>query len=115
MSTVQRRTRKLFEKDLVRMIYQLNFKKLGLRRGLMHVYLTNGNMQSISHQIAGIPGIYSISIHIGNSDIVAQFVFKETKELLDIISECKKLTGVDRVVWSEEVVEVMPGDMARTK
>ena len=48
----------------------------------------------------------STSIHIGNSDIVGLFVFKETQQLLDIITECKKIEGVERVVWSEEVMSI---------
>jgi len=30
-------------------------------------------------------------------------VYKNSKQLLDTISESKKITGVDRVLWSEEV------------
>jgi hypothetical protein len=48
----------------------------------------------------------STSVHIGNSDIVGLFVFQETQHLLDILSNCKKIEGVERVVWSEEVMRV---------
>jgi hypothetical protein len=48
----------------------------------------------------------STSIHIGNSDIVGFFVFSKAQHLLDIMSECKKIEGVDRVLWSEEVMNV---------
>jgi DNA-binding Lrp family transcriptional regulator len=106
MSTVQRRTRKLFERNIVKARYELNYKKLGFRKGLLHVYLKDGNIQGIANQIAKIYGMQSTSIHIGNSDIVGLFVFKETQHLLDIMSECKKIVGVDRVVWSEEVMSV---------
>jgi DNA-binding Lrp family transcriptional regulator len=106
MSTVQRRTRKLFERNVVKIRYELNHKKLGFRKGLLHVYLKDGNIQGIANQVAKIYGMQSTSIHIGNSDIVGLFVFKETQHLLDIMSECKKIVGVDRVVWSEEVMGV---------
>jgi len=106
MSTVQRRTRKLFEQDIVRLRCELNHKRLGFRKGLLHVYLKDGNIQGIADKISKIYGIQSTFIHIGNSDIVGLFIFRETQQLLDILSECKKIIGVDRVVWSEEVLEV---------
>ena len=106
MSTVQRRTRKLFEKEIVKIRYELNYNKLGFRKGLLHVYLKNGNLQGIADEISRVKGMQSTSIHIGNSDIVGLFVFKETQHLLDIISDCKKIDGVERVVWSEEVMPV---------
>ena len=106
MSTVQRRTRKLFERDIVKIKCEINYKKLGFRKGLLHVYLKDGNIQGIANQISKIYGMQSTSIHIGNSDIVGLFIFRETQHLLDILSDCKKIEGVDRVVWSEEVMNV---------
>jgi Lrp/AsnC family transcriptional regulator, regulator for asnA, asnC and gidA len=106
MSTVQRRTRKLFERDIIRVKYELNHKKLGFRKGLLHVYLKDGNIQDIADEISKIRGMESTSIHIGNSDIVGLFVFREAQHLLDIMSECKKIEGVDRVLWSEEVMNI---------
>ena len=110
LSTVQRRTRKLFQRDILRTKYELNYNKLGLRRGLLHVYLKNGNIQAIANRLLKIPGVKSTSIHIGNSDIVGLFVFQQTQDLLNIISECKKIDGIERVVWSEEVKEVVDTD-----
>lgn len=106
MSTVQRRTRKLLERDIIRVKYELNYKKLGFRTGMLHVYLKDGNMQAIADRISKVAGMQSTSIHIGNSDIVGLFVFRETQHLLDIISDCKKIEGVERVVWSEEVLTI---------
>jgi Lrp/AsnC family transcriptional regulator for asnA, asnC and gidA len=106
MSTVQRRTRRLFEKGIVRMKYELNHKKLGFRKGLLHVYLKDGNLQGIAEEISKIRGMESTSIHIGNSDIVGLFIFSEASHLLDIMSECKKIEGVDHVLWSEEVMNI---------
>jgi len=48
-------------------------------------------------------GILSVAVHIGNSDLVALFIYKDSKQLLDIISETKLIQGVNRVLWSEEV------------
>jgi hypothetical protein len=68
--------------------------------------LKDGNIQGIADQISKVKGMQSTSIHIGNSDIVGLFVFQETQHLLDILSDCKKIEGVERVVWSEEVMKV---------
>ncbi|CAN5564421.1 hypothetical protein BH18THE1_BH18THE1_08250 [soil metagenome] len=48
-------------------------------------------------------GILSVAVHIGNSDHVALFIYKDSKQLLDTISESKKINGVVRVLLSEEV------------
>lgn len=110
MSTVQRRTRKLFEKGIIKNKIELDYKKLGFRSGLLHVYLNDGNMHAAAEQVSKIRGILTTSIHIGNSDVVGLFVFKEADHLLDIMSEAKKIEGVERVVWSEEVADMPEGN-----
>src|SRR5215211_1277011 len=37
LSTIQRRTRKLFEKEIISTKIELNYEKLGYKRGLLHV------------------------------------------------------------------------------
>src|SRR5207237_8478450 len=59
ISTIQRRTTKLFERGFLRVNYELNYRKLGLRKGLLHVYLKDGNLEGIADQIARINGIQS--------------------------------------------------------
>jgi Lrp/AsnC family transcriptional regulator, regulator for asnA, asnC and gidA len=81
----------------------LNYEKLGYKRGMLHLYLSNGHVNEVGQVLAEMPGILSVAVHIGNSDLVALFVYKNSKQLLDTISESKKITGVDRVLWSEEV------------
>jgi len=44
-----------------------------------------------------------VAVHIGNSDLVVLFVYKDSKQLLETISELKKIKGAERVIWSEEV------------
>jgi len=56
-----------------------------------------------AEKIAKTDGITSVAIHIGNSDIVADFVYKDSEQIVDIISAIKKLPNIDRTVWSEEV------------
>ena len=103
LSTVQRRTRKLFENELIVSTINLNYEKLGFKRGLLHLYLHDGLVNEVGKAVATKPGILSVAVHIGNSDLVALFVYKNSKQLLDTITESKKIPGVERVLWSEEV------------
>jgi hypothetical protein len=70
---------------------------------MIHVYLEDGNMKSTAQRISAMEGITSVSIHIGNSDIVGDFVYQDSEHIVDILSTIKKLDGVDKAVWSEEV------------
>ena len=103
LSTVQRRTRKLFELGLLNNKVELNYEKLGYKRGFLHVYLSDGLIEKIGQTLTQKPGILSVAVHIGNSDIVALFIYKDSKQLLDTISEVKQIEGVKNVLWSEEV------------
>ena len=103
LSTVQRRTRKLFEEELIVSTVELNYEKLGYKRGLLHLYLSDGQVDEVGNNLAERAGILSVAVHIGNSDLVALFIYKDSKQLLDTISESKKIKGVERVLWSEEV------------
>ena len=103
LSTIQRRTRNILQRGLLQHNFRPNYKQLGLKRGMIHVYLEDGNMKSTAQRISAMEGITSVSIHIGNSDIVGDFVYQDSEQIVDILSTIKKLDGVDKAVWSEEV------------
>ena len=48
-------------------------------------------------------GIISVAIHVGNSDILAEFVYVNADPLVDIISSIKKIEGIERIMWSQEM------------
>ena len=106
LSTTQRRTRKLFEKDLISSKFELNYKKLGLRKGLIHIYLSNGSIDKIGQEIANKKGITNVSVHIGNSDLVCTYICQSSKDLICMLSDTRAIEGVDRVGWSEEVYNI---------
>jgi hypothetical protein len=83
-----------------------NFKRLGIKKGLLHVYLSDGDIKSSTSEVAGMDGVLSASVHVGNSDIVSEFVYEDSEQLVDTISNIKHMNGVDRVLWSEEVYSV---------
>ena len=106
LSTIQRRTRRILQSELVKIEYQPNFKLLGIAKGMLHVYLHDGQLRRTSQKISEMEGILWTSIHVGNSDVVSEFVYENSEDLVDIIGEIKQSEGVDRVLWSEEVIKL---------
>lgn len=103
LSTIQRRIRHLVTRSMIRNSAVLNYPKLGFKKGLIHVYLQDGNLRLMAKQLLDFDGILEVSIHIGNSDLIGTFVFTDSREVLNLITNAKKLEGVEKVVWSEEV------------
>ena len=103
LPTIQRRTRNLFERKIVSDKVELNYRELGICRGLMHVYLRDGDTIDIARKLSQIDGMISVAIHVGNSDIVSEIAYNNSPSILKMICEIKKIPGVDRIVWSEEV------------
>lgn len=77
----------------------------GFKTGLVHVYLRNGNIEETAKKIQNLDQITYVEIHIGNYDILGNVIYKEGKELLNLIATIKKMSGVDKVVWSERVYQ----------
>ena len=71
LSTIQRRTRRILQSGMVKVEYQPNFKLLGIAKGLLHVYLRDGQLRSTGQKISEMEGILSSTIHVGNSDLVS--------------------------------------------
>ena len=103
LSTIQRRTRKLFEKEIISTKVELNYEKLGYKRGLLHIYLKKGQLDKIGKIVVEKCGILSVSVHVGNSNLVALFVYRDSKDLIETMTNIKEIEGVEGVLWSEEV------------
>lgn len=103
LSTVQRRTRMIFEKEMLTSKVELNYKKLGINKGLVHLYLADGEAMEIAKKLVELQGIISVSIHIGNSDLVAEIIYRDSMDILNMLSLIKRVKGVQKVVWSEEI------------
>jgi DNA-binding Lrp family transcriptional regulator len=106
LSTIQRRTRKLIQKGMVTIKAEVNLEMIGFKRGLIHVYISNGNIDQIARKISMLDPIESVEIHIGNSDMIGNVIYNDSKQLLQTISDIKKVEGVVKIVWSEEVYNV---------
>jgi Lrp/AsnC family transcriptional regulator for asnA, asnC and gidA len=105
LSTVQRRVRDLISAGYINSKVEVNHQKLGFKTGLMHVYLKNGNIEETTKKILDLDHITYVEIHIGNSDILGNVVYKEGIELLNLISAIKKMEGVDKILWSERIYQ----------
>jgi len=103
LSTIQRRTRNIISSGIVDVGLQPNFKRLGLKRGALHVCLYGGDIRKRVTQLSKMNGIISSSVQIGNSDVVSDYAYENTDQLMDTISSIKHMEGVDKVTWSEEV------------
>jgi Lrp/AsnC family transcriptional regulator for asnA, asnC and gidA len=106
LSTIQRRTRKLAQKGIVTFKTEVNLEMLGFKRGLIHVYINDGKIDQIARNISTLDPIESVEIHIGNSDMIGNAIYSDSKQLLQTISDIKKISGVERIMWSEEVYNI---------
>jgi hypothetical protein len=79
---------------------------LGIKKGLLHTYLRDGQIRKTAEKISQMEGILSVTIHVGNSDVVSEFVFDNSEDLIDIIAAIKEIQGVEQVVWSEEIYKI---------
>jgi Lrp/AsnC family transcriptional regulator, regulator for asnA, asnC and gidA len=105
LSTIQRRVKHLITAGYVSSHTQINYQKFGFKTGLLHVYLKDDNIEEMARKINDLNQITSVEIHIGNSDILGHVIYKEGKELLNLISAIKRMQGVDRIVWSERIYQ----------
>jgi Lrp/AsnC family transcriptional regulator for asnA, asnC and gidA len=103
LSTIQRRGRKLIQKGVVNYKAEVNLQLKGFKRGLVHIYINDGNMDQLARRISTLVPMESVEVHIGNSDMIGKIIYKDSKHLLRALSEIKKLDGVAKIVWSEEV------------
>jgi DNA-binding Lrp family transcriptional regulator len=106
LSTVQRHIRKIMLSGIVQTKIEPNFLRLGIKKGLLNVYLSNGDIKEIAMKISKMDGILSCSVHVGNCDVVGEFVYEDSEQLVDTVSNIRHLEGVRNVLWSEEVYSV---------
>jgi DNA-binding Lrp family transcriptional regulator len=103
LSTIQRRTRRLVQWGVVTMKAEVNLELMGYKKGLIHVCIGHGNIDQIARTISTMDLIESIEIHIGNFDMIGNIIYNDSNQLLQTISDIKKLEGVEKIIWSEEV------------
>ena len=91
LSTIQRRRRSILFTKIINRDFTPNCQILGISKVLLHIYLSDGKLRETAEKISEMEGIISVSLHIGNSDILAVFVYVNADSIVDIISSIKKM------------------------
>jgi DNA-binding Lrp family transcriptional regulator len=104
LTTVQRR-RKRLEGEYLEVSYSLRLDKLGWRKAQLLVSTEKGRTGHVGKELLNHDSITRVSKSIGEHtiDLHAESVFKNNKELLDVIEWVKSVEGVRDVVWTEPV------------
>jgi DNA-binding Lrp family transcriptional regulator len=106
LSTTQRRSKHLIDRGFVIPVMHLNFKKFGLRRGVLHFRCKTANLKEAVQKIAAIKGVESASGYLGSLEVIANVVYADSTEVLDIIAQARDLNLVSDATWSEEIHSV---------
>jgi len=96
----------ILAKDIIRNKVEPNYKKLGYNKGMIHVSIKGCDVSLAAQKLAEIDGIVSVAVHLGTSDIVAEFVYLDSTDVLKTIYKIWNIEGTDRVTWSQEVYTV---------
>lgn len=67
--------------------------------------MDNGNIDEIAKKVYDLDGITRIEIHLGDSDILGHVIYKDGKELLNIIAAIKEMDGIEKIIWSERIYQ----------
>jgi DNA-binding Lrp family transcriptional regulator len=104
LSTIQRRIRKIFENQYISRKNEMNYKKLGLRKGYLMISLRGDKSYEVAQKLAGISSsIISIPEVTGSFDILCICIFRNTNELFNMMESIRAIERVDQVSWAEEV------------
>lgn len=105
LSTVQRR-RKRLEADFLEASYSPKLEKLGWRVAMLFVHTEKGNTLGVGKEILSWKdSTVRVWRAIGaeTTDIITEAIFKENKDLMDIIERVKAIKGVTNISWIELV------------
>ena len=94
------------EDETVSVKTEVNREKMGIKRGVIHVYIHNGDLDQTIHKINNVHSVESVEVHIGNSERVGNGPYADSKQLIRTISDIKHIEGVVKILWSEEVYNV---------
>ena len=108
LSTIPKRARLLIQSGALKPTFELGYSKLGVKKGFLHVYLADGNFQSVVDNSLSYDGVFSVGVHLGNSDVIGTFVLRDSHEIIDLMARTKNLEGMERIVRSEEVYSTHP-------
>ncbi len=112
LSTVQRR-RKRLEADFLEASYSPKLEKLGWRVAMLFVNTEKGNTMAVGKEILSWKdSIVRVWRAIGaeTTDVITEAIFKDNRELMDIIERIKAIKGVTNLSWVELVSTIGKND-----
>lgn len=104
LTTVQRR-RKRLESEFVEMTYVFRLEKVGWRKANLLISTDKGMTPVTGRTLLAHSSVTKVCRSIGEHtiDLLAEVVFKDNSELLNIIEWIKSTDGVREVIWTESV------------
>ena len=110
LSTIQRRRSMLEKFSVLKKTYSLDPKKLGLRISEVSISTKKGSSQKVMNEIykGHRKNIIDMSLRMGNPDTNVSFriVYKHSVHLFSLLEEIKANPLVDKVSWSEYIIEI---------
>jgi hypothetical protein len=64
-----------------------------------------GDTERIAKKVYDLNGITYVEIHMGNADMPAHVICKDSNELFNFISEIKNIYDVAGVAWPEKIYQ----------
>lgn len=108
LSTVQRRRKKL-ESDFLEFYYLPKVEKLGWHTALVFISLNSGTANVVGKELLSWEdSVMRVARTMGDerTDLVAEVVFRDNKNLLDICDSIKSIPSVRSIFWTELVAEI---------
>ena len=108
LSTVQRRRKKL-ESDFLEFYYLPKAEKLGWHTALIFISLDSGAANAVGKELLSWEdSVMSVARTMGDEriDLVAEVVFRNNKNLLEICDSVKSIPNVRSLFWTELVAEI---------
>jgi DNA-binding Lrp family transcriptional regulator len=102
----------IFEAQYLHKKNELNYRKLGLRKGYLLISLKGDYANQVAQKVSTIKGITCVSLVTGNIDIMSSCLFRETADLFNIIESIKSIERVNNVSWAEEVQDIPSKEIA---
>lgn len=116
LSTVQRRRKRLEDSCYLNKRYEIDAKYFGFRKADIHISTLRGECLNVGKEIAEkhSANILEISQRIGDPkvNLVALAIYKDTKELYNMLEDIRVMKNVEGVQWSEIVNVIQKNDDA---
>lgn len=72
----------------------------------MHFKCETTDLKEAVQRLAAIKGVESVSGYLGSLEVIANVVYADSVEVLDIIGKARDLNLVTDASWSEEIHSV---------